>query len=287
MAPAPAKGQPAPVEEHWNEQVLKEVSKEQIGFIAEGLFKELWARCGKNVAGEQVSLMIAEVQFSRGFDLLYKVHDSESALLEFNKCLAIRESILGKDHRDTGKTYCFVGHALREKRDYDTAISQYRRALRVLVTLLGKAHNHTKDVISCIDDALKAKGLNDANAAEYLTTLLKSLENKISADAALQEGNTSVAISLYRKALCIEDLPDGRNHPDTADIYSSIANSFAKQGELQKAAVEYGNALGIYASTLGGDHPDTMGALENITNVRMGRLKIFTQAVGAFQSNLS
>lgn len=266
---SPAKAAPSPVEEHWNDQVLKEVSKEQIGFIAEGLFKELWARCGKNVAGEQVSLMIAEVQFSRGFDLLYKVHDNDAALTEFRKCLAIRESILGKDHRDTGKTYCFVGHALREKRDYDDSITQYRRALRVLVTLLGKDHNHTKDVISCIDDVLKAKGLNDNQSAEYLTTLLKSLENKNNADNALQEGNTSVAIGLYRKALVVEDLPDGRNHPDTADIYSCIANSLAKQGELQKASVEYGNALGIYASTLGGDHPDTMEALDNITNVRV------------------
>ena len=65
-------------EEHWNDHVLKEVSKEQIGFLAEGLFKELWARCGKDVAIDQVSLMIAEVQFSRGFDLLYKVHDNTS-----------------------------------------------------------------------------------------------------------------------------------------------------------------------------------------------------------------
>jgi tetratricopeptide (TPR) repeat protein len=280
-------GTPGPVEEHWNGHVLKEVSKEQIGFIAEGLFKELWARCGKDVANEQVSLMIAEVQFSRGFDLLYKVHDSESALAEFKKCLAIRESILGKDHRDTGKTYCFVGHALREKRDYDSSLGDYRRALRVLVTLLGKDHNHTKDVISCIDDVLKAKGLNDSHAAEYLTTLLKSLEYKRNGDTAVQDGNTSVAVNFYRKALIVENLPDGRNHPDTADIYTCIANSFAKQGELQKAAVEFGSALGIYASTLGGDHRDTMEALENITNVRMGRLKTFTTAVGAFQSNLS
>jgi len=287
MAPPAAAKASSAMEEHWNEQVLKEVSKEQIGFIAEGLFKELWARCGKNVASDQVSLMIAEVQFSRGFDLLYKIHDSEAALVEFHKCLAIRESILGKDHRDTGKTYCFVGHALREKRDYDNSLSEYRRALRVLVTLLGKDHNHTKDVISCIDDVLKAKGLPDNAAAGYLTILLKSLESKINADTTLLEGDTSVAIGLYRKALTVEELPDGRNHPDTAAIYSNIAECYAKQGELQKAAVEYGNALGIYASSLGGNHPDTMEALENITNVRMGRLKIFTKAVGAFQSNLS
>jgi len=285
MAPVP-KGPPTPVEQHWNDNVLKEVSKEQIGFIAEGLFKELWARCGKEVASDQVSLMIAEVQFSRGFDLLYKVHDNESALVEFQKSLAIRESILGKDHRDTGKTYCFVGHALREKRDYDDAVGQYRRALRVLVTLLGKDHNHTKDVVSCIDDVLRAKGLSDNESSKYMATLLKSLEYKNSGDAAFQEGNTAVAVGVYRKALIVEDIPLGRNHPDTAEIYSLIADSLARQGELKAASVEYGNALAIFASTLGGDHPDTMEALENIQNVRMGTLKTFTKVVGAFKSNL-
>ena len=224
--------------------------------------------------------------FAKAFDLLYKVHDNDSALVEFQKSLAIRESILGKDHRDTGKTYCFVGHALREKRDYDEAVCQYRRALRVLVTLLGRDYNHTKDVISCIDDVLKAKGLNDQEASKYMATLLKSLELKNSGDAALQEGNTAVAIGAYKKALMVEEIPLGRNHPDTGDIYSLIGDSLAKQGELKAASVEYGNALAIYASTLGGDHPDTKEALDNIQNVRMGRLKTFTQVVGAFKSNL-
>lgn len=280
------KALPQPVEEHWNESVLKEVSKEQIGFIAEGLFKELWARCGKEVADDQVALMIAEVQFSRGFDLLYKVHEHDAALLEFKKSLKIRETILGKDHRDTGKTYCFVGHALREKRDYDEAIGQYRRALRVLVTLLGKDHNHTKDVINCINDVLKAKGLNDQEAGTFLATLLRSVECKIRGDMALEEGNTGVAIGAYKNALVVEGIPDGRSHPDTGEIYSCIADSLARQGELQAASVEYGNALGIFASTLGGDHPDTIEALECIQNVRMGRLKTFTKAIGAFRSNI-
>jgi tetratricopeptide (TPR) repeat protein len=258
---------PGGPEEHWNESVLKEVSKEQIGFIAEGLFKELWARCGQEVAVDQVSLMIAEVQFSRGFDLLYKVHDNDSALDEFRKCLAIRESILGKDHRDTGKTYCFVGHALREKRDYDDAVGQYRSALRILVALLGKEHNHTKDVISCIDDVLKAKGLPDGDTAEYLATVLNSLEHKRNGDNFAEEGNHDMAIAEYKKALIIEQIPSGKHHPDTGDVYAKIGNSLARQGELKKAVVEYGNALGIYAVTLGGDHPDTKEALKNIQNL--------------------
>lgn len=264
---ADKKAEPGSPEYHWNNNVLGEVTKEQISFIAEGLFKELWARSGKDVAVDQVSLLIAEVQFSRGFDLLYKVHDNESALVEFKKCLAIRENILGKDHRDTGKTYCFVGHALREKRDYDEAIGQYRSALRILVALLGKDHNHTKDVISCIDDVLKAKGMSDSEAIEFRSTLLASMESKRNGDAYAEEGDYDKAIAEYKRALVVESIPEGKHHPDTGDIYGQIANSMARQGELKKACVEYGNALAIYAVTLGGDHPDTQETLKAIQNL--------------------
>jgi tetratricopeptide (TPR) repeat protein len=259
--------EPGGPEEHWNETVLREVSKEQIGFLAEGLFKELWARCGREVAVDQVSLMVAEVQFSRGFDLLYKVHDNDSALTEFRKCLALREAILGKDHRDTGKTYCFVGHALREKREYDDAVGQYRSALRILVALLGKDHNHTKDVISCIDDVLKAKGLPDSEVSDFLTILLSSMEHKRTGDNFAQEGNFDMAIGEYRKALVVEQIPEAKYHPDTGEVYSKIGACLARQGELKRACVEYGNALSIYAVTLGGDHMDTKEALRNIQNL--------------------
>jgi len=121
--------------------------------------------------------------------------------------LKIRENILGKDHRDTGKTYCFVGHTLREQRDFDNALGQYRSALRILVALLGKDHNHTKDVISCVDDVLKAKGLPDEQVSDYLTCLLTSMEHKRNGDELLMDntsggggGDYTLAIQAYKKS---------------------------------------------------------------------------------------
>eukprot|EP00536_Pseudo-nitzschia_multiseries_P013848 jgi/Psemu1/261756/estExt_Genewise1Plus.C_6230023 len=173
--------------------------------------------------------MVAEVQFSRGFDLLYKIHDNEAALLEFNKSLKIRETILGKDHRDTGKTYCFVGHTLREMRDYDNSLGQYRSALRILVALLGKNHNE----------------LMESNGGDF-----------------------DLAIEAYKKALIVEEIDViGKYHPDTAEIYSKIGSCLARTGDLKKACVEYGNALSIYAVTLGSDHRDTKEALKHIQNL--------------------
>ena len=270
------KGQPASVtqsgnpEDYWRTGVLTEISREQIGFLAEGLFKELWARCGRQVAIDQVSLMIAEVQFSRGFDLLYKIHDNGAALREFHKSLKIRENILGKDHRDTGKTYCFVGHALRENRDYDNALGQYRSALRILVALLGKSHNHTKDVISCVDDVLKAKGMPDDKVSDYLTCLLTSMEHKRNGDELMESngGDYDLAIQAYKRALIVEEIAVvGKYHPDTAEIYSKIGSCLARAGDLKNACVEYGNALSIYAVTLGSEHKDTKEALKSIQDL--------------------
>mmetsp|Transcript_171 Transcript_171/g.432 ORF Transcript_171/g.432 Transcript_171/m.432 type:complete len:271 (-) Transcript_171:434-1246(-) len=265
------KAEPGGPEEHWTKNVLKEVTKEQIGFIAEGLFKELWARCGKEVAVDQVELLVAEVQFSRGFDLLYKVNDDEAALTEFRKCLKIREHILGKDHRDTGKTYCFVGHALRAQKEFDEAAGQYRSALRILVTLLGRDHNHTKDVISCIEDVLKSQGMSDTETAQYKSALLNSMEHKRKADTLAEEGDFDKAIAGYRSALVVEEIPDAKHHPDTGDIYAKIGACLARQGDRKKASVEYGNALAIYAVTLGSDHPDTQDIMAKIQGLPLLR----------------
>ena len=260
-------------EDHWRVNVLSEVSREQIGFVAEGLFKELWARCGREIAIDQVSLMIAEVQFTRGFELLYKVHDNEAALIEFQKSLHIRERILGRDHRDTGKTYCFVGHALREQRDYDNALGQYRSALRILVALLGKDHNHTKDVISCVDDVLKAKGMPDEDVSDYLTCLLTSMEHKRNGDDLMETngGDDDTAIQEYKQALIVEELlsssKEGKYHPDTAEIYTRIGACLVRVGDRKAAIVEYSNALSIYAVTLGTDHKVTKDVLKNIQNL--------------------
>eukprot|EP00538_Stauroneis_constricta_P002626 CAMPEP_0119560316 /NCGR_PEP_ID=MMETSP1352-20130426/14557_1 /TAXON_ID=265584 /ORGANISM="Stauroneis constricta, Strain CCMP1120" /LENGTH=274 /DNA_ID=CAMNT_0007608271 /DNA_START=76 /DNA_END=900 /DNA_ORIENTATION=+ len=263
-SPSPKKVEPGGPEDHWTKHVLREVTKEQIGFIAEGLFKELWARCGKEVAVDQVSLLIAEVQFSRGFDLLYKLKDHDAAFTEFQKCLSIREKILGKDHRDTGKTYCFVAHALREQKEYDEAVGYYRSALRILVALLGKDHNHTKDVINCIENSLHSDGLDDAEVSEYKSTLLSSMEHKSAGDRHAEEGDFDKALASYNSALVVEKIHDAEDHPDTGDIHAKIAACLARQGDTKKARKKYAKAFAIYVSTLGSDHPDTLEAKKSL-----------------------
>jgi hypothetical protein len=68
-------------------------------------------------------------------------------------------------------------------------------------------------------DVLKAKGLTDNEAAAYLTTVLNSLENMRNGDNVAEEGNHDMAIAEYNKSLIIEQIPQGKHHPDTGDIY--------------------------------------------------------------------
>ena len=79
-------------------------------------------------------------------------------------------------------------------------------------------------------------------------------------------GNVTSLLS-NKKALIVERIPEAKYHPDTGEIYSKIGACLARQGELKRACVEYGNALSIYAVTLGSDHHDTKDALRNIQNL--------------------
>jgi tetratricopeptide (TPR) repeat protein len=93
------------------------------------------------------------------------------------------------------------------------------------------------------------------------------MEHKRNGDGFGEEGNFDMAIGEYKKALIGEAFPEAKYHPDTGEIYSKIGACLARQGELKRACVEYGNALSIYAVTLGSDHADTKEALKNIQNL--------------------
>ena len=57
----------------------------------------------------------------------------------------------------------------------------------------------------------------------------------------------------------------GKDHPDTADTYNSMANVYKVQGDYDVKALElYGRARAIYEEVHGKDHPATAGAYYNI-----------------------
>jgi tetratricopeptide (TPR) repeat protein len=77
-----------------------------------------------------------------GLVLLLK-GDYDGALAQHKKALAVRESVLGKDHPETAGRYNNIGEVLLHKGDYDGALSLHKKALAIHEVTVGEGHPET------------------------------------------------------------------------------------------------------------------------------------------------
>jgi tetratricopeptide (TPR) repeat protein len=75
--------------------------------------------------------------------ILKKKGKYNGALEQYEKALAIVESVHGTDHPTTATIYNNIGLVLTEKGDYDGALLQYEKLVAVRESVLGKDHLDT------------------------------------------------------------------------------------------------------------------------------------------------
>ena len=205
----------------------------------------------------------AKVFFQKGHDYCWKFQDSASALGEYRQALFIRESLLGKYHEDTGRTYYWIGRSLVKLKEYDEALVAFSRALRIFERVLMKNHKYNKWATIAIDAVFKdmpdLENYKEA-AADYQATVKASIQQERAGDNFRKKGQLSEAVAEYRNA--IENLEE--YHPDAADLYCKIAIILRGQGEFDRAMEEYKNASEIYELSLGAEHPETVKTLNQV-----------------------
>eukprot|EP00978_Attheya_sp_CCMP212_P002138 scaffold4410_cov44-Attheya_sp.AAC.2 len=116
----------------------------------------------------------------------------DAALVEYRKCLAIREVVLGKNHPDTAKSYNIIGLALYTKGGSGLGQESPR-------------HTSTSPQGSCHSGKVVLDKNHPSMATSYNNIGL-ALGSKFFFDAALVE---------YRKCLAIWEVTLGRDHPNT------------------------------------------------------------------------
>ena len=89
---------------------------ERLRFWAIQLGKSLAAVLDKKHSSKNQNAQAANEYMSVGW-LFEAFGDHNSALVEYRKCLAIREAVLGKDHPDTATTYNNIGSVLMSQGD--------------------------------------------------------------------------------------------------------------------------------------------------------------------------
>lgn len=155
----------------------------------------------------------------------------------FQRALAIREKVLGAEHRETATSLNNLGALYDDLGIYEQAEPLYKRALVIRERVLGTEHSGT------------ATSLNN------LALLYK------------RQGKYEEAEPLYKRALAIDEKVLGAEHPETATDLNNLAELYKAQGKYEEAEPLYKRALAIREKMQGAEHPETATYLNNLAEL--------------------
>ncbi len=166
------------------------------------------------------------------------------AISPLREALVIRRSLFGDQHRAVGITANNLAAALYYQKQLDSAISVQDLALRALQASVGPEHQRTVVALSNLAAFKRAKGDLPGAEADY---------------RALAERQTKL---------------QGKDHPVTARVLTSLATVLTDRGTLEhsdtllvEAEALHRQALGALEARLGPTHPQLATILD-----RLGRL---------------
>ena len=176
--------------------------------------------------------------------VLYERMGSYSqAELFYKLALAIRKSVLGKNHPDYATSLNKLT-AMYERMDSDEQIDPSEQELAQ--ARLAEVHS-----------------LNKLAGQSYASTL-----NDLAA-MYVYMGSYSQAELFYRLALATRKLVLGENHPDYATSLDKLAVSYVYMGSYDKAEPLLQQALDIRKAVFGEDHPDYVESLYSLALLYM------------------
>jgi tetratricopeptide (TPR) repeat protein len=207
---------------------------------------------------------------------LWQIGDYEGALPYYAKALAIRESVLGKEHLETAQSLLNMGRLLRAIGKLGMTRSYFEQALAIRKQRLGERHSDTAECLDNLGRCLHEQG----NLAEALPLLEEALaincETVGEADARTAEFHNNVGMCLVdmgegaqalhhlKQALAINEKMLGSDHPHVALSNNNIGVMLRNLGRLEEAKPYYERALQIRQTSLGVEHPDTGQSLNNL-----------------------
>ncbi|CAB9518059.1 Kinesin light chain [Seminavis robusta] len=192
------------------------------------------------------------------------------ALACYQRCLSIRIDCLGRLDPDTAAAYLSKGHALKEQGKYSEAIHMCREAVLILEELRGSNHKETAAGFNSLglvlafagyrtrSLAMLSKGLTIRRAVLGNVHLTTAESHGALAQTFLMFNELGRALEHRERSRAIQEKLLGRDHPEVASTYEGIAKVLMKAGCYAKAAKMYRGAHGIYFSSLGEYHVQTL-----------------------------
>jgi CHAT domain-containing protein/tetratricopeptide (TPR) repeat protein len=151
--------------------------------------------------------------------------------------LAIRQRILGPDHRDVTTTINGLGLTHLNKGNYAKAESLFQHALATYEKTVGPEH---PDVAGVLGNLAVLYDLN---------------------------GDFVRAEPLFQRALFIRQKALGPEHHRVAQSMNNLAQHYRERGDYAKAEPLHLQALAIWEKALGPEHPNLADALNNLAQL--------------------
>lgn len=201
--------------------------------------------------------------------------DYTAARALFERALAIREKVLGTEHRDTTISMNDLAGLLWAQGDLASARPLFERTLAIRETV-GAKHPATATSLNNLAILLRAQG-DVAAARPLFERALAIRESVLGAEHPLTaisldnlagllraQGDFAAARPLFERALAIQEKVLGAEHRDTAISINNLAGLLQAQGDLIAARPLYERALAIEEKVLGAEHPTTASSLSNL-----------------------
>ena len=203
------------------------------------------------------------------------------------RSLAIRESVVGREHPDVASSLDGLSVLLFNRHKWAEAESFCRRALHIRESNPGPNHPLTAHSRCVLASLRRAQG--DLNGAELLfRQAIPVFESNFGpfhtqTNGALnnfallldEQGNTEEAEQLLTRVLEANQKVFGATHPETAMASANLAAILEDKGDLVRAHQLYEDALEILESSLGASHPAVYVVRDNFDRFlkRQGNLK--------------
>ena len=192
------------------------------------------------------------------------------------KALAVRETYLGRQNRETAVSYDELGLVYIATHDNKRAEIHLKIALEIREKVLNPQHPDLATSYNNLGLVYEAMGDYPRSLEYYqkaLAIYVKTLGEK-HPDTATSYNNLGAlyhnmggydrAREHYQKALAICEKTLGSEHPDTAMSYINLGTVHHAMGDYPHALEHYQKALAICEKTLGGEHLDTAMCCNNL-----------------------
>lgn len=222
---------------------------------------------------EEFQLQMAKEYFEKGLNY-WTDSDMDNAMREFSQSLEIREDMCGKKDPETAKCYLWVGtiHFLQD--EFDRALDDFCRCFRIQLEMADGNKDSCHVVVNWINKSLDAKEMEEKDKDVYWKKFMTCIEQDQKGDSLKDSGKYERAIESYRTAVKFEYLRrqlnpaiPGRPLADCADLYVKMGRCYESIGSLDRAMVEYRQALVIYHSKYGQNHRHTIKTTEQMVDL--------------------